>query len=60
MSVVLAWLGIVAPVLSHIFLTEGPMRLAEKVFDAALSAAAFSFVLSAAVRGALLVMRQSP
>ncbi len=58
MSVVLAWLGIVAPLASHIFLTEGPMRLAEKVFDAALSAAAFSFVLSAALRVALLVMRR--
>jgi len=58
MSVVLAWLGIVAPLLSHLFLTEGPIRLAEKVFDAALSAAAFSFVLSAALRVALLVVRR--
>jgi len=57
MSVVLAWLGIVAPLLSHTFQTEGPIRLAEKVFDAALSAAAFSFVLGAALRAALLVTR---
>ena len=59
MSVVLAWLGIVAPLLSHLFLTEGPRLLAQKVFEAALTAAAFCFVLSAALRVALLVMRRS-
>jgi len=60
MSLVLAWLGIVAPLASHIFRSEGPTRLAEKVFDAALSAAAFSFVLGAALRVALLIMRRLP
>ena len=58
MSVVLAWLGVIAPLLSHIFQTEAPIRLAEKVFDAALTAAAFSFVLSAGSRVALLVVRR--
>jgi hypothetical protein len=39
-------------------LTQRPIRLAEKVFDAALTAAGFSFVLSAASRVALLVVRR--
>jgi hypothetical protein len=58
MSVVLAWLGIVAPLLSHLSLTEGPIRPAEKVFDAALTAAVISFMLSTATRLALLVVRR--
>ena len=58
MCVILAWLGIVAPLLSHLFETQGPTRLAEKVFDAALTAAAFSFALGAALRVALLVVRR--
>ncbi|HET7542376.1 MAG TPA: hypothetical protein VFK05_21050 [Polyangiaceae bacterium] len=58
MSVVLAWLGIICPLLSHIFQTRGPSRLAEEVFDAALTAAACSFVLCAALRLALLVVRR--
>jgi hypothetical protein len=56
--VVLAWLGIIAPLLDHLFQTQGPMRLAEKVFDAALTAAALSFVLCAALRVAWLVARR--
>jgi len=58
MSVVLAWLGIVVPMLRHIFETEGPIRLAERVFDAALTAAAFGLVLIAALRIALLIVRR--
>jgi len=59
MSAVLAWLGLVVPLLRHLLETEGPIRLAEKVFDAALTAAAFGFVLGAALRVALLVVRRS-
>ena len=58
MSAVLAWLGIIAPLLSHFFLTQGPIRLAEKVFDAALTAAALSPVPSAALRVALVIVRR--
>ena len=58
MSVVLAWLGIIVPMVRHMFETEGPARPAENVFDAALTAAAFSFVLIAALRVALLVARR--
>jgi len=58
MSVVLAWLGIVAPLASHFFQTVGPTRLAEKVFEAALTVAAFGFVLNAGLRAALLVVRR--
>jgi hypothetical protein len=58
MSVLLAWLGLVAPLLSHLFQAVGPTRLAEKVFDAALTAAAFGFVLSAASRAVLLIVRR--
>jgi hypothetical protein len=58
MGVVFAWLGLIVPIWSHVFETEGPRRLAEKVFGAALTAAAFSFVLSAALRVALLVVRR--
>ncbi|HEY1536942.1 MAG TPA: hypothetical protein VGF76_23140 [Polyangiaceae bacterium] len=58
MSLVFAWLGLIVPIFSHFLETEGPTRLAEKVFDAALTAAAFSFVLSAALRVALLVVRR--
>jgi len=59
MSLVFAWLGVIAPMFSHVFETEGPTRMAEKVFDAALTAAAFSFVLGAALRVALLLVRRS-
>ena len=58
MSAVLAWLGIIAPLLSHFFLTQGPIRLAEKVFDAALTAAALTPVPSAALRVALVIVRR--
>ena len=56
MSAILAWLAVVAPMLRHLFETQGPARYAQRVFDWAISAAFFGFVLTAAARVALVLV----
>jgi len=48
-------IAVVTPMLRHLFETQGSARWAQRVFDSAIGAALFGFVLSAALRVALVL-----